>query len=329
MSAGLPCAPLRKRFGPRLRVLASGGAALDPDLAEKLEELGWVNLTLEIGEKTGVELDEEAIERIDTVRDLLREVASGASGTLHHVSPFERPEEVLDDRQKRWLEPLGPARSAMARGMFALNRMMMRGPFSLRVEGLENLPDRGPFIIAPNHVSYLDAFAVAAALDYSVLRHTYWAGVAFGNPLTRLVSRLAQVVPIDPRRAGLSNLALGAAVLRRGQNLVWFAEGERSPSGSLQPFKPGMGILLSYYPVPVVPVFIRGTYEAMPRGRFLRRLEQVTVSYGEPVDPDGLQIARADGPGRARACCGAWHTLTARGGLRSLENSSPSITAVE
>ena len=48
--------------------------------------------------------------------------------------------------------------------MFALNRIMMRGPFRLRVKGLENLPDEGPFIIAPNHVSYLDAFAVAAAL---------------------------------------------------------------------------------------------------------------------------------------------------------------------
>ena len=280
---------LAERY-PDRRVAPETSTQLDLNI----DSLGWVNLTLEIGEKTGVELDEEAIERIDTVRDLLREVASGASGTLHPVSPFERPEEVLDDRQKRWLEPLGPARSAMARGMFALNRMMMRGPFSLQVEGLENLPDRGPFIIAPNHVSYLDAFAVTAALDYSVLRRTYWAGwtgAAFGNPLTRLVSRLAQVVPIDPGRAGLSNLAFGAAVLRRGQNLVWFAEGERSPTGSLQPFKPGMGILLSYYPVPVVPVFIRGTYEAMPRGRFLRRLEQVTVSFGEPVDPDGLDEA--------------------------------------
>jgi len=175
--------------------------------------------------------------------------------------------------------------------MFVLNRMMMRGPFSLQVKGLENLPDRGPFIIAPNHVSYLDAFAVAAALDYSVLRHTYWAGwtgAAFGNPLTRLVSRLAQVVPIDLGRTGLSSLAFAAAVLRRGQNLVWFAEGERSPTGDLQPFKPGMGMLLSHYPVPVVPVFIRGTYEAMPRGRFLRRLAPVTVTFGEPFDPQSL-----------------------------------------
>jgi long-chain acyl-CoA synthetase len=257
-----------------------------------IDSLGWVNLTLEIGEKTGVELDEEAIERIDTVRDLLREVASGAGGTTRRLSPLESPEDVLDDRQLRWLKPLGPGRSAMARSMFVLNRIMMRGPFSLQVEGLENLPDEGPFIIAPNHVSILDAFAVAAALDYSVLRRTYWAGwtgAAFGNPLTRLVSRLAQVVPIDLGRAGLSSLAFGAAVLKRGQNLVWFAEGERSPTGSLQPFKPGVGMLLSYYPVPVVPVFIRGTYEAMPRGKFLRRFEQVTVTFGEPFDPRSFQ----------------------------------------
>jgi hypothetical protein len=63
-----------------------------------------------------------------------------------------------------------------------------RGPCSLRVEDLENMPAGSPYIMAPNHVSYLDAFAVAAALDYSVLRCTYWAGAAFGHTLTRLVS---------------------------------------------------------------------------------------------------------------------------------------------
>ncbi len=273
---------LAERY-PDRRLAPETSMQLDLDI----DSLGWVNLTLEIGEKTGVELDEDAIESIDTVRDLLREVASGAGGTTRRSSPLERPEEVLDDRQRRWLKPLGPVRSSLARSIFVFNRIVMRWPFHLRVEGLENLPDEGPFIIAPNHVSYLDAFALAAALDYGVLRRTYWAGwtgAAFGNPLTRLVSRLAQVVPIDLGRAGLSSLAFGAAVLRRGQNLVWFAEGERSPTGDLQPFKPGVGMLLSYYPVPVVPVFIRGTYEAMPRGKFLRRLEQVTVTFGEPFD---------------------------------------------
>ncbi len=48
-------------------------------------------------------------------------------------------------------------------------------------------------------------------------------------------------------------------------------------------------MLLIDQPVPVVPVFIRGTHEAMPRGTFLRRLEKVTVFFGEPVDPIGLE----------------------------------------
>ena len=263
-----------------------------PQLDLGIDSLGWINLSLEIGERTGVELREEAIGRIGTVRDLLREVASGAGRTTHRDSPLERPEEALDGRQLRWLSPLGRTASVVARGMFLLNRAIMRGLFRLRSEGLENLPDGGQFIIAPNHVSYLDAFVVAAALPQDVLRRTYWAGwtgAAFGNPLSRLVSRLAQVIPVDPERAGLSSLAFGAAVLARGQNLVWFAEGERSRTGSLQPFKPGVGMLLDHYPVPVAPVFIRGTYEAMPRGQFLRRLEKVTVTFGEPFDPRDLE----------------------------------------
>ncbi len=262
-----------------------------PQLDLDIDSLGWVNLTLEIGERTGVELDEEAIERIDTVRDLLREVAEGGTAA-RRISPLEEPEGVLDDRQKRWLNPLGPVASTVARGMFALNRVVMRGAFRLRVKGLEHLPDGGPFVIAPNHVSYLDSFVVAAALDYRVLRRTYWAGwtgAAFGNPLTRAVSRLAKAVPIDPERAGLSSLAFGAAVLKRQKNLVWFPEGQRSPTGQLQPFKPGIGMLLNHFRVPVVPVLIRGTYEAMPLGKALPRPKKVTVVFGRPLDAGELE----------------------------------------
>jgi long-chain acyl-CoA synthetase len=259
----------------------------------------WVNLTMKIGESASVELDEEAIDGIDTVRDLLREVAEASeSGEASSGnSPLQQPEEVLDEDQKRWLEPLGPGMSVLARGLFLLNRALMRGPFRLEVEGLVNLPERGPFVVAPNHVSYLDSFAVAAALDYRLLRRTYWAGwtgAAFGNPLTRLVSRLAQVVPIDPERAGVSSLAFGAAILAREKNLVWFPEGERSPNGKLQPFKPGIGMLLNHFRVPVVPVSIRGTYEAMPRGKAFVRPAKITVVFGQPLDVQDLVEHQGD-----------------------------------
>src|SRR5215207_3557484 len=117
------------------------------------------------------------------------------------------------DEQKRWLEPLGPLASRVARGMFALNRTIARKAFGLRVEGMENLPKEGPFVLTPNHVSALDPFAAAATFPYRLLRNTYWAarvGLAFGNPLKRLVSRLAQAVPIDSHRVVFSSLAFGA-----------------------------------------------------------------------------------------------------------------------
>src|SRR5215210_662721 len=125
-------------------------ARLTPDTSPQLDlgvdSMEWVNLTMEIGESAGVELDEEAIDSIDTVRDLLREVAEASeSGETSGASPLEQPEEVLGEDQKRWLEPLGPGMSATARGLFLLNRALMRGLFKLSVEGLENLRERGSF----------------------------------------------------------------------------------------------------------------------------------------------------------------------------------------
>ena len=273
-----------------------------PQLDLGMDSMEWVNLTMEIGQRVGVELDEEAIDQIDTVRDLLEEVAEGdaSGGAASGASPLEKSEEVLSDEQKRWLKSLGPGMSALARGMFALDRAAMRGMFRMSVEGLENLPEEGPFVVAPNHASYLDPFALAAALGYRRLRRTYWAGwagAALSNPLNRLVSRLAQTVPIDPDRAGISSLAFGAAVLKRGKNLVWFPEGERSSTGKLQPFKPGVGLLLDHFRVPVIPVFIHGTHEAMPRGTALIRPGKITIVFGKPLDVEKLEQQGEDRQG--------------------------------
>jgi long-chain acyl-CoA synthetase len=57
----------------------------------------------------------------------------------------------------------------------------------------------------------------------------------------------------------------------------------------LQPFKPGIGMLLDRYPVPVVPMFIDGTHEAMPPGRAWVQPKKVTVIFGNPLDPRELE----------------------------------------
>jgi long-chain acyl-CoA synthetase len=254
----------------------------------KIDSLEWMNLSLAIRRHASVEIDEEAIGRIETVRDLLAEVteASAADEPIDQISPLDDPEAALSEDQQRYLQPHGRLAAMLARGIFALNRWLMRLVFRLRVEGAERLPD-APIVIAPNHASYLDAPAIAAALPWQRLRQTYWGGwtgTMFTNVFMRLLSRLTHVVPVDPQRGVMSSLAFGAAVITRGHDLVWFPEGERSTDGKLQPFRSGIGLLLEHHRTRVVPAVIDGAHEALPPGRWLPRPRSIRVTFGQPLD---------------------------------------------
>jgi len=268
-----------------------------PQLDLGIDSLGWLDLTLEISRLVGVELDEQAINRIHTVRDLLHEsVEIAGKGVQTTGSLLADPEAYLDPSQRRWLEPVQGRRLKEMRALYRLNRFVMRRLFHLRVTGAHRLPS-GPSILTPNHISYLDALVVAAALDFDAMRHTFWGGwtgVAFGNPVMRHISRLAQVFPIDPQSGFFSSLAFGAAVLQRKKRLIWFPEGGRSFSGRLQDFKPGIGRLLHQFQVPAVPVIIRGSYEAMPPGKFLKSFHPIRVEITEPLEASRLD---AEGTG--------------------------------
>jgi long-chain acyl-CoA synthetase len=265
----------------------------------QIDSMEWLNLTMEIGQRAGVELDEEAIGRVETARDLLQEISTASTGEGARLQEaLDEPEKFLDEEQQTWLKPLSRAQAVLAHLLFSVNRGLMRVVFGVKGIEMDHLAaatrrdgKRG-FVIAPNHGSYLDSFVIAAALDNALLRKTCWAGwtgTAFRGPLTRSVSRLARIVPIDPDRAVVSSLAFAAAVLKRGDNLVWFPEGARSPDGTLQPLRPGIGILLEHQPAVVVPAWIAGAHEAMPPGRFMPRPRPIRVTFGEPVDSQTLE----------------------------------------
>ena len=263
-----------------------------------IDSLEWLNVTLEVAESTGVELSEEAIARMESVRDLLREIIEGGEG--EPIDPLARPEEILDEKQQRWLQPLGPVALASARFLYAVNRLLMRLLFRVRADGLQHLPRDRQWVLTPNHASYLDPLAIAAVLDWRQLRETYWAGwtgIVSANRLMRFLSRLGNILPIEPTRAARSSLAFGALILRGGKNLVWFPEGERSITGELKEFKPGVGMLLERFPVTVIPIFLHGTHEAWPPGRQLPRPHPIRVTFGEALNPEELkQRGRGEKP---------------------------------
>ncbi len=272
-------------------------ARLSPDtdvLAELgIDSLEWIVVTMEISRHSGVELSEAATARIETVRDLLREVVEEAGRAAEPPPRLEEaPESYLTDAERRWLEPLGALEIAAAWLLYHVNRIAMRAAFGLTVSGVEHIPKDANVVITPNHASVLDPFVIAAALPYSLMRRTCfagWTGMAFANPFFRLVVRLAQALPVEQGRAAFSTLALALVVLRGGRNLVWFPEGERSRDGVVKAFRPGIGVLLEKEPRPVVPAFIRGSFEAMPRGRRLPRPRRICVAFGAPLAPDRLE----------------------------------------
>lgn len=273
---------------------------LTPDSSTQLDlgidSMEWLNLTLEIRQRAGVDLSEQAIGRIETVRDLLHEV-SEAGVAEFKSSWLEEPDASLSAKQHRWLRPHGPVMRATTATLYALDCAAVRTLFGLRVKGLEHVPEGQPFVLIPNHLSYLDPPVLAAAIGYRRFRETYWGGwtgVMTTNPFNRLLSRIGQVIPVDPDRALISSLAFGAAVLKNGKNLVWFPEGGLSRNGRLQPFRPGIGVLLERYPTLAVPVAIDGTDRALPPDTFFPRPTPVTVEFGQPLRVCDMEKGKGD-----------------------------------
>jgi len=261
-----------------------------------IDSLEWVALTLELQERVGVALTEQALSKVVTLRDLIAEVIAAKSGTPAAAAPAAAAPEPPES--SRWLRPQGPLLQALALVLYYGNRALMRAIFGLRAIGVERVPMHGPLVLAPNHASLLDAFLVAAALPVGRLRHAHWAGWTgrlFSNPLLRVFSRVARVVPMDPEREPGEGLEFGLAVLARDEALLWFPEGRRTRTGEIGPFLRGVGYLLARTGTAAVPVRIVGSFRARPwRSR-------VTVIFGDPIAASRLQSLGAGADPYARA----------------------------
>ncbi len=164
--------------------------------------------------------------------------------------------------------------------------------FRLKAEGLEHIPEEGPFVITPNHASYLDGFIIAASLPFSIFRKLHFLGMQefFTGGVKSWFARISHVIPIDAEVYLNKALQLSSYVLKSRKSLCIFPEGGRSFDGSVMPFKKGIGVLSLEMNVPVIPAFIDGTFSALPRGAFLIRPVPVRVVFGEKILPSRITV---------------------------------------
>jgi long-chain acyl-CoA synthetase len=161
--------------------------------------------------------------------------------------------------------------------------------FSLKVSGSENFPKQ-PCIIAPSHQSMIDGFILAAALPYNVLKNTFFLAfeMVFGTKIMRPIVQNSQTILISVDKDLKSSMLKSTVPLKNGQNLVVFPEGARSRDRELLEFKKFFAILSIELNIPVVPVVLDGTFEAMPAGKLFPRPSPVIIKYMEPIYPKGL-----------------------------------------
>jgi long-chain acyl-CoA synthetase len=166
--------------------------------------------------------------------------------------------------------------------------------FPLRFKGEENIPDKGPFILTPNHQSYLDGALVVSPFSWPNLRDTFfYAKKAHVRTLTaRFLARHHNIIIMDMDTLK-DSIQMLASALKQGKSIVIFPEGTRTRDGQVGEFKKTFAILSRELNVPIVPVAISGAYEALPRGKSWPRRHPVTVKYLSPILPgdedyDGL-----------------------------------------
>lgn len=276
--------------------------SFDHDL--QLDSLMKVELIALLESRFNLVLPDYIALKFETVQDVFDYLApylESRAKPQERLLPQENAYRALQRERcvRRYLQKTRAQRIAAAafRGVL---RWVYRLGFRLRGEGMEHLPEKGPFIIAANHTSHLDSGALLSLLGRRARDvHVVGAKDYFFNSDLKgwFVSTFLNVLPFDRQDDFLQSLQLSEDAVRLGRSLIIFPEGTRSLSGRMAPFKPGLGLLALELGVPIVPAYIEGTFEALPKGRSLPRFRPITVRFGPPIDVSEY-LARAAGEPR-------------------------------
>ena len=166
--------------------------------------------------------------------------------------------------------------------------------YRMRVEGRENIPERGGALFVSNHMSFVDALLLIASIDRPI-RFLMFKGI-YDLPYVKPFAKLIRAIPISSElrpREMLQSLREATDAIRAGEVVCIFAEGQITRIGQMLPFRRGMERIMKGVDAPIVPVNLDGVWGSIfsfERGRFLWKMPRsipypVTISFGKPMPP--------------------------------------------
>ena len=178
--------------------------------------------------------------------------------------------------------------------------------FGLRCKGRDRIPPEGAALVCSNHQSFLDPVLVGLSFNRRLNYLARKSLFAFG-PFGWLIE-FVNAIPIDRDGTSLGGIKEALRRLKRGEMLLIFPEGTRTPDGEVAPLKPGFLALARRSRAALLPVGLDGAFDAWPRHARFPRPMRVHVCIGEPMPPE--MVAELDDDQlieelerRIRSCC--------------------------
>jgi len=147
---------------------------------------------------------------------------------------------------------------------------------------------------------FFDGLIVTAGVPFRIQLGLFFIAFRryFIAPVIRDLVRRAKIIPIDASQI-IEAMQGSAFILKHNKALCIFPEGERSIDGNVKEFKKGIGIIAKEFDIPLVPVYIKGAFEAWPRTQRFPRLHPVRIRFGDPVSKKdliekGMKLGAAD-----------------------------------
>jgi long-chain acyl-CoA synthetase len=271
-------------------------------LSSRLGDLGFdslmfVELAGAIENAGGSLVAPERLNEVQDVRELL--AAVNRTGAVAEVSPSRAPTEKEEDE----IHIPSLLRIVGGKGLEAVQHLFYEKFLRTKFEGQTNIPYHTNFIVAANHASHLDMGLAKMALGDAGegLVALAAADYFFDNKYKRAyMDNFTNLVPMERSGSLRQSLRHARSYLDRGYNALIFPEGTRSMTGKMDEFKPVIGYLALAARVGILPIYLQGTYDAMPKGSNFIKSRDVGARIGRYLSIEELE-KMTEGMARAEA----------------------------
>ncbi|MDN3515196.1 MAG: 1-acyl-sn-glycerol-3-phosphate acyltransferase [Candidatus Brocadia sp.] len=172
--------------------------------------------------------------------------------------------------------------------------LLLKAFYSIEVENRSRIPHQGPLIVAANHFSYMDPVVLQSMFPrriFYMMTELYYEGRG------KRLFQFLRCICVKEKGSNITALREGLEVLKKNSVLGIFPEGGVSSEGRIQEGNPGIGFLVIKSGAPVIPAFISGTYEALPKGKIIPGISKIKIILGNPMRFENFKNTKKEGVG--------------------------------